>query len=324
MTRHLPPLRLLPIALLLLVVGCGDETASGLEEPLRVERAAFRTGPLPGVALADGDPAAPGPAVTLVEIASGVFHPRGQQRRIAGRVSPDGAAIALQLDGLGTGYWIRPTEGADALAGGEQTFELEATLGEVAPGPGALRLVALDERGVAGPQRVIPICVASPLPDNLNACDPTRKPPAAIISLRWGAPVDLDLVVVGPGGEVVDARRPFGASGEGGVSAADLLDPTIPRFTRDSNAGCLLDGLQREEVVFPEPPAAGTWLIQARLFDACGAPGALGVVEVHRRLDHGDGTWSLIPVATAGAHLLAEQGDGGATPATYLLPLTFP
>ncbi|MBU6162095.1 MAG: hypothetical protein KGO50_13340 [Myxococcales bacterium] len=323
-------LRAIPLLATFWLPGCGDEIQSGVDEPIRVEQAIFRPGRMPGIepfegsAAAEGSVEPTGPDVTTVEIAGGIFYRWQQNRRIAGRVSPEGAAIALQIADHGTGYWIRPVDGADALADGEQTFELFASIGDLEPGLHSLRLVAIDEQGVAGQQRDFPICIAAEIPDNLNSCEPTLKPPGAIVSLYWNANADVDLVLIGPDGQVLDARRPFGTSADGGIPADVLRDPTIPRFDRDSNAGCAVDGRRRENIVFPEPPESGTWLIHARLYESCGVPSVNVVAEVYRRLEGADSTWSLLRVAEAGTTFNAVQADGGAGNLTYLFPLTFP
>ena len=54
-----------------------------------------------------------------------------------------------------------------------------------------------------------------------------------------------------------------------------LADPRVGRLTRDSDAGCALDGRNSEAIVFQEAPARGSYLVYADLFDACGEPGAL-------------------------------------------------
>jgi len=71
-----------------------------------------------------------------------------------------------------------------------------------------LLLAAIDEQGNAGEETRLDTCITRPIPDNLNACDPTIAPPFAVLSLAWDADVDLDLVVVAPDGRVIDPKHP--------------------------------------------------------------------------------------------------------------------
>lgn len=258
-------------AALALAGGCAGERATlGLHEPLRVEGASFREGDLPG-APPDAS-GAPGPQVTTLESVNNILRPGQGSKRIQGRTTKDASAVGLRLAGLGSGYWVLGVDAPDPTAGGELGWEARCALGEgVPPGLHRLLFAAIDEGGQAGPQRELKVCVVPPYPDNLNACDPKIAPPEAVLALSWDADVDLDLELVTPGGKVVRAKNPTTAPlNDAGVP---LLPPTAPGvggLDRDSNGGCVIDGVRREHVVWQGKPQPGTYLAYARLFDACG------------------------------------------------------
>ncbi|MFY0534600.1 hypothetical protein [Nannocystis pusilla] len=189
------------------------------------------------------------------------------------------------------------------------------------PGVHTLLLAAIDEAGRRGPAFELEVCVRDDgLPDNLNACDATIPPPALVITLEWDQDVDLDLVVETPGGKKIAHATPTsGEKVETEVPAGVVKDPTTGRLVRDSNAGCAIDGRNSESVVFQEPPARGTYLIYADLFDACGAPGTLFSAAVYRRVEQGDGTFALVEDARTGGALVDLQATGGGQTPLYVM-----
>lgn len=291
---------------LLLVCACTGEVEQqiGLFEPIRVPDGEF---------IEDAIPEAPGggPEVTSIETASGILILGQQQRLLAGRTTEDAHAIAVRLAGLGSGWWVRPVQDLDPVFPGERDFQLRYDVGvDIPPARHTLELAAVDAEGRRGPSFELEVCVQDDaVPDNLNACDPKIKPPAAVVVLRWDRDVDLDIVVETPdGGRISDATPTGGAE--------DPEDPAVGRLVRDSNAGCVLDGRNSEAVVWQEAPALdGAYLVYADLFDACGEPGALLSVAVYRRVDRGDGTWSLKETArTTGAVTDLQAGGGAGVP----------
>lgn len=297
-----------------LLVGCtGEAEELGLEEPIRVADATLELGPVPGTPPGeDGLPIeAPGPRVTAIEVANGVLI-QGQRRRlITGRVSEDAWSIGVALAGEGNGTWIRTVGTPDPLVAGERVFELFLDVSPDAPaGPGALRFVAIGEDGAGGPQRDAAFCVARDLPDELNGCDPTRVPPAAIVELRWHPHADVDLFLRGPDDAVIDARHP--------------LDPASGgRLLFDSNAACVIDGQNRELIVFEEAPRGTTWLASANLFEACGRPGAEIELSLFRRVETGPDTYDLVREPRVSAWLPAASANGGAGTPLFLDAITF-
>ncbi|MBX3225865.1 MAG: hypothetical protein KIT84_30190 [Labilithrix sp.] len=284
-------------ALALLIACSGVEARSGLDEPLQVRGGSFKSGALPG--------GAERPEVTAIESASLVLRPGQTEKAVLGRTSTDAAAVAVRFADLGTGYWVIPVGGPDPSNGGELEWAVSLSFGpDVPPGPHELLVVAIDAAGNAGAQRGLPTCVASAIPDNDVACDPNAKLPAAVVSLTWDTPADLDLVVVAPDGTLLSAKRPRNGDPDAGAGT----------ITRDSNAACLLDHVHREDLVFQVPPPAGSYLVYASLFDACGR------APVHFRVSVKQGPDVTL---TREGTLLGVDANGGATLGTFVTELSF-
>ncbi|NOU32956.1 MAG: hypothetical protein HOO96_34070 [Polyangiaceae bacterium] len=306
-------------------VSCSGERATlGLEEPIRV-RATFKEGPLPGASptTLDGGPAAL-PTVTAYESASTVVRPGQAGKVLSGRTTPGAVAVAVRFADLGSGYWVLPVGGPDPQNGGELVWQADADFGiGLPPGLHPLRVVAIDALGNAGTQRDLGLCVTAAIADNLNACNPTRNPPAAVISLSWDVPADLDLVVVGPSGRVIDAKHPR-TEADAGADAGDA-GAAVGVIDRDSNAGCRADGLARESLVFQRAPATGSYFVYVNLFDACGKGPAhfrASLVEAQLRADG----VTQVPVETLvrTGTLLPAEANGGARLGTFVFEIPFP
>lgn len=301
----------------LVLAGCGAAGSLGLDEPVRLTNGTFRFGELPGHAPeTDGT----GPRITAIETSSTVLRRGEADRVITGRASTEAHAIGVRLAGVGAGHWILPVEGADPNANGELTWGIHFDVAHDAPlGNQKLRFVATDEQENGGVQRDLGVCVVPEIPDNLNACDPTRKPPALVVSLTWDSDADLDLVVQTPAGKTVDAKHPTTALQEDGKVQPDALaDPTTGRFERDASAGCVRDARRRENLVFTETPPAGTYLLYAQPFAACGAAGANFHLSVHRRVERPDGTWALEEVVSRDGAFVALQANGSRSTPLYV------
>jgi hypothetical protein len=292
---------------LLFLAACTGEVEGqiGAFEPVRVPLGEFIEMDLPAGGAAE---------VTSIETASGIWTVGQRDRSLTGRTTADAHAIAARLDGLGTGWWVRPVQDIDPMFPAERDFQLVYDVGGGAPpGRHKLLLAAVDAAGRRGPEFPIEVCVRDDrVPDNLNACDPTIAPPALVIVLQWDRDVDLDLVVEVPGGKRISSKSPTSVTKDGAEIPKDQLnDPTVGKLTRDSNAACQLDGRNSEAVVFQEPPAAGNYLVYADLFEACGEPGALFDVAVYRRRE-ADGGFALAEEARTAGAVIDLQASGGA------------
>lgn len=306
-------MRRAPVHVLWFLSACTGEVEArlGIFEPIRVPLGEFVEADLPAGGAAE---------VTSIESASGILTVGQRERALGGRTGADAHAIAVRLDGLGTGWWVRPVQDLDPMFPGERDFQLVYDVGGGAPpGRHTLLLAAVDAAGRRGPEFPLEVCVRDDgVPDNLNACDPAIAPPALVITMQWDRDVDLDLVVETPSGKRISSKSPTSLEKEGAeIAGDDLKDPTVGRLTRDSNAACELDGRNSEAVVFQEPPARGTYLIYADLFDACGEPGALFEVVVYRRRG-GAGDYSLAEEGRVAGGVIDVQAGGAAGPPLFV------
>jgi hypothetical protein len=305
---------------LLALAGCsGEPSLSGAGEPLVVSGATFIAGPLPGSPPLDGGtPTAPD--VTSVQSANNVLVPGQSGRTLAGDVTDDATSVAVRFADLGTGYWVLVPGAPDTSAPGMLTWSMTFDVGEgFAPGVHPLRFAALGPAG-AGTQTDQLVCVDTPFPDDLAACDPTLTPPAAVLSLSWDAPVDLDLELGTPEGVLLTPKHPTTSpSLDGGVGPNDgVLD-------RDSDANCVPDHVNREDVVWQHTPVSGQYLAYANLFSACGQASVRFTLSLYVAEPTGVAkeTALQLKLQTSG-ELLALDANGGAGMGLYLAAFSFP
>jgi hypothetical protein len=257
----------LSCAIALVAAGCGGEPITqGLTEPIRVLGAQFRSGPLPGDPPLTLEQLAEGaqlvrPYPTPPEVAGRIVNAGELDFPVNGRASADTYAVAFQIAGAGTGYWLVPVSAPDPSNNDELTWSATLDLGPaLGPGLRRLRVAAVDAAGRSGTQRELELCVRSPVPDNLNGCDATLQPPALVVSLTWDDPADLDLSIIASDGTIVDRANTRG-SGAGTAGA---------QLERDVHAGCLSAGAPRENVIWQTPPAPGVYSVYVNLYDGCG------------------------------------------------------
>jgi hypothetical protein len=148
--------------LFLAAVGCGsEESEAGLDEPLRVTDAVFKSGKLPGKTAAPAEEdATPKVAVTSVETSSSVLRPGQTKKTFNGRATDDGYAIALRFAGLGSGYWVKPLQEPDTAYPGQLSWRASLELAADLPvGNQRLLFVIIDGQGHAGVQQSFDVCV---------------------------------------------------------------------------------------------------------------------------------------------------------------------
>jgi hypothetical protein len=306
---------------LAVAAGCGEPPSLGLDQPLRVRGATFRPGPLPGVPADGAAPETPA-AITLVETMNTIATLGEPAKRVNGRATTDTVAIGVALAGAGDGWWVLPVGAPDPTAGNEYSWTIEAGLGwDLAIGPGAIDLVAIDGDGRAGRQTPVPVCVVPTVPDNLSTCDPTRAPPHTVVSLTWDRDVDLDLRVRTPSGKLVDHEHPTTIDQDAPITPADLRGEHVGILDRDSNAACRIDGFNRENLVWQTSPLPGPYLIYAGLSDACGQASVRLVATVYRSEPAEGGAARLVEVRRQEAQLVGIDADGGHGAGLFLMQL---
>src|SRR5262249_27119523 len=156
--------------LALLAAGCSSEPSpSGLGEPIRVLDGVFKSGPLPGTPPSDGGTPVH-PTVTAVNSVNNILRPGQGNKSLTGVVTDDASAVAVRLGELGSGYWLVVPGPPDITAPDALTFSMSLDVaGDAPPGLHTLRFAAVDDKGAAGTQTELLVCVDSPVPDNFNA-----------------------------------------------------------------------------------------------------------------------------------------------------------
>lgn len=304
-----------------LVAACnGESLTSGLSEPIQVRygatnNAQFRAGALPGSRplttqeqLQNVPPALPS---TTLNTTRGVVVQADSGFALTGTTSSEAVAVGIRFADLGSGYWLLPVAGQDPALPGTFTWAATADFGVgIPPGVHPLTIVAIDAQGHGGTQTKTDLCVASDIPDNLSSCSPSAVPPAAVLSLVWDAPVDLDLRVITPQGKVVDTKHPSTALVTNGKS-----DPTAKGggvFDTDAGRGCVQTGHLRENLGWKEAPLPGRYFVYVSLYDACKQPAVHFTVSLNQPGPVSDGgTRPLNSSFEQTGELLASDADAG-------------
>ena len=308
-----------------LLAGCGGEPiTTQLEEPLRVSDAQFREGEMPGLPPLTGDEILAGVEPTAPYISSFDFVGNrlaaGEPDRAAsGRTSVGAVSVGLQLENHGTGFWLLPVGAADVVNNNEPTWNATVSFNpDLAPGKHRLLAAAFDDDGRSGTRGSVDVCISRVVPDNRNVCDPRIAPPAFVASLEWDTEVDLDLKVVTPAGKVVDPRHPSTTPDD----EDGEVDPEAPGagiIDIDSNRDCVPDGRRRENLIFQDQPAPGTYLVYANLFDACGHDSVRFELSLHQSTAGSEpDTYTVIETYRQAGEILALQANGGKALGTFV------
>jgi hypothetical protein len=304
----------------LLVMGCsGQPTPSGISEPIQVrygaQNAQFRSGDLPGSraltsqeTLANVQPKLP--SLTL-NGGGGVVRESDTGFALTGSTSSSAVAIGIRFLDLGSGYWVLPVAAQDSVFPDVFIWSATADFGaNIPPGFHQLGIVAIDALGHGGTQVSAQVCVASDIPDNLNACSPSVAPPATVLSLVWDTPVDLDLRVITPSGKVVDPKHPTTADPVDGK-----VDPTAAGtgvFDTDALRDCVDTGHRRENLVWQQAPTPGRYVVYANLYDACGQSSVHFNLSINQPTPGGDGgALQLTRTFELNGELLAVDANAG-------------
>ncbi len=266
---------------LALAVACddGEPGNTGLAEPLVVPGAQFVSGPMPGSPSVDGgltlvtDGGADGgataaklPPLTVTDV--GFLSPlviNGSSKSVTGRATNDTAAIGVQIQGMGSGYWVVPIADPNPDFPGQNDFGFTASFSPTDPaGRRQLLTVAIGANGSAGTQVTTPMCLEQRIPDNLHECTKSNPAPRAVFTLQWDADWDLDLHVVLPDGRDVNPKAPVTMPTDAGQ-----VPPEVGKIDRDSLRGCVPDGWRQEDLVFPQFPDKGNYEVYVDPFSSC-------------------------------------------------------
>jgi hypothetical protein len=315
----------------LALAACSGQTANGgLGEPLQVSgQAQFIAGPLPGTvppdaggdaatATADASPDGAALAVTSVTLTNPFIVSGIAGTGVSGLVSSDAVAVGIAIAHQGTGYWVVPTQGQDIQFPGQRDFSFTASFNPTdAPGNLDLRVVAIGPSGSAGLEANAPVCLESRIPDYGHACVPTRTVPAAVFTLQWDSPFDLDLTVITPSGRNVNPKTdPITAPIDAGTTpltgqeSVGLYGGAVGIIDRDSIGNCVVDGWRQEDLVFQDYPETGPYDIYADPFASCGQPAVRFTFTIYQPGADGN----LHATFTRSGELLSNQTTGGAAP----------
>ena len=289
--------RLLQAALgcALLLPGCdAASSASSATALLRVDAAQIVNGPPPEDAA--------GPRVQGVSLLETRIWPGQVDKDLSAVLQEGSTAAALALVGDRVHY-IVVAKAPDVTAPQQPTLAARLGFARTLPlFPQQLSIQAIAADGVYGPAlRQQLDVVAEP------GAEPSSNAPL-VITLRWDRPVDLDLHVEEPDGQIIWSRRKSGESGKG-VGVLDL----------DSNAACVLDGRQHEQVIYSRPPPPGRYRVRVDTFSLCGQAAAYWFVDVYR-------SGAASPIASASGQSLATdtRGSHGAQAGVQALEFAFP
>jgi hypothetical protein len=262
--------RALSLALVLgPLVGCGQgaDPEPGLTAYLRAAGTGVQI--VPGELTSEERDAEP--TVATIRSGNNQVFPGAQGRAAGGTVATTASAVLIGLEG-DSAHWLVPVgvkEGDPPY-----NFNFSATLSFsplLPPGKRALVFRATDAAGHVGPAQLLTLQVADQIATgNL------------VIQLIWDTVADLDLHVRIPNPnnpmKPIDvwARAPRAlppkAPGEPDYTPAEL--DAGGRLLFDSNAQCVIDGQDHEEVVFPGAVPAGPIEVRVDTFSLCGEPTA--------------------------------------------------
>ncbi|HTQ05005.1 MAG TPA: hypothetical protein VMI54_14170 [Polyangiaceae bacterium] len=237
--------------------GCtqGATSDAGFDALMRVPNAQYVAGPTPA-----GEN---GPDVAGLDLLTNTIWPGYEDKPLRGTLGAEATAATLALSG-DPGYWIVPAGVADVSAPTLPTFRATAAFStRLAPGAYTLEVRAVDGTGQFGaPSRTT--LTALPLA-------PSEMPTGAlVVTLSWDTEADLDLHVVDPLGNEIYHGDPSSVD----PFAPGAADESAGVLDLDSNADCVIDGLQQEDVTWADAPPSGHYLVRVDTASLCGQPTA--------------------------------------------------
>ena len=244
-----------------------SSTNSGLRSLLRIDGARAVQGSI-------ADPVKASDATVAPSTKTNLIFPGVSNKAITGVVGPNANLVAIGIAG-DDGYWMVPALVKDTGDPQSSKFDTRMSFSPLlgqsvllqkdSAGQTTLPLSfrAVDAAGNFGPSRIIPLTVA-------------LEPPVGslVISLEWDTPVDLDLHVQVPISVPVTANNPDGLVWVWAKkpAATPSPDPNTADgvLDFDSNANCVIDGRDRENVIWTGVAPAGHYIVRVDAFSLCG------------------------------------------------------
>jgi hypothetical protein len=220
-----------------------------------VPGAQFFRGPMP-----DGSTA--GPVVEQISLIDNNLWAGRTGDGISGALGPTATAAAIGLQG-DVGYWVVVAGVPNVAAPTYPTFAATAAFSEgIVLGSYTLVVRGVDQDGNFGPPST-QILVAEP--------SPTNPPPSGnlVVTLTWDTESNLNLHVIDPGGAEIYWGNP---SSQPPPPNNDADGGSYGYIDYDSNANCILDGLRREDAIWPGAPPAGKYTVRVDAPSLCGQP----------------------------------------------------
>lgn len=281
---------------------CGNsvQADTGTDAYMQVGGAQFVRGPMP-----QGSSA--GPSVVQLALIGNDIWPGMQNDPIGGALGATATAAAIGLE-RDTGYWIVPAGVPDVNTPRDPSFGGSASFSEgIVPGTYTLVVRGVDGAGNFGPPKTQILS---------EVHSPTNPPPVGqlVVTLTWDTESNLDLHVVDPGGTDIywgnqSDQPPFSFDQVDGGSYGYIDD--------DSNANCVIDGLRREDAIWPNAPPPGTYTVRVDAAALCGQAIANWTVKV---MLHG----KLVAQAGGVAVDASTRGNHGTNSGVTALQFTVP
>lgn len=268
------------LLVLLTEASCGGSKPSrGADQLIRVEDGQLMGGRLTDV------PVRSEIEVTAVGLEKGglvMTYPGRKGMVFVGNAGPMAHAVAIAMQGEES-YWILPV--GDLAPGTPDLMKFQANM-SFSPliDPEGLPLSDLtnskaltlefrgiDGTGLMGPERSVDV--------EIPASDPEGD---VVVSLRWNAPVDLDLHVLAPLSDGTGTTEIWAKAPGESSSNQDAGDGQA-RLDFDSNASCEIDNLDRENVIWSGSAPPGHYEVRVDAFSLCGQKSAYWEVRATRQ-----------------------------------------
>jgi uncharacterized protein YfaP (DUF2135 family) len=99
-----------------------------------------------------------------------------------------------------------------------------------------------------------------------------------VVTLTWDTEVDVDLHVMDPLGNEIYHGAPSSLDPFAHGASASSASPGV--LDVDSNAGCIIDGLRQEDVIWAGAPPSGHYLVRVDTPSLCGQASSHWTVSV--------------------------------------------
>ena len=262
--RTVLPVLVACVALFAAAASCaGVKADTGSDAYMLVPGAQFVRGPMP-----DGSDA--GPAVQQLSLVGNEIWAGMDDDPISGALDPSATAAAVGLQG-DRGYWVVTAGVPNVATPNSPSFAASAEFSQgIVLGSYTLVAHAIDGSGNFGPAAT----------QVLVAEEPPTNPPATgdlVVTLTWDTESNLALHVVDPGGAEIywgsQSTEPPNANSSTDAGSYGYID-------YDSNAGCVIDGLRREDAIWSSTPPSGPYTVRVDAPSLCGQPDARWTVSV--------------------------------------------